>query len=261
LAEQAKILMDEAEENNLGVKVMNQRWARWYACSLCEQNYHGAVCGALGWACWKTYVGRPETDEFRSCAMNRLGSGLYEVKLYEDALSVKEAELSTLLRNGAPEEHILIAQGNIAGTYRALGRLEEALRMRRDLYSECVRIHGKESHETLVEAISYANALIDLKRFKEARSLMREAIPVARRVLGESQEHTLRIRTNYARSLSSGDGAPLDDLREAVTTFEDVGRIARRVLGGAHPFTVDIEHALREARAALTTRETPSGSA
>ncbi len=133
--------------------------------------------------------------------------------------------------------------------------------MRRDLYSECVRIHGKESHETLVEAICYANALIDLKRFKEARSLMREAIPVARRVLGESQEHTLRIRTNYARSLYDDPAATLDDLREAVTTFEDVGRIARHVLGGTHPFAVDIEHVLRNARAALRARETPSGSA
>ena len=160
-----------------------------------------------------------------------------------------------------PEESILLAQGNLACTYRALGRLEEALRMRRDLYSECVRIHGKESHETLVEAISYANALIDLKRFKEARSLMREAVPVARRILGESQEHTLRIRTNYARSLCSGDGAPLDDLREAVTTFEELEQTTRRVLGGTHPFVEDIGISLRNARAAIAARETSPGSA
>jgi hypothetical protein len=41
-------------------KVIDERWARWYSCSLCEQRYHGVVCCALGWACWKTYVGRPE---------------------------------------------------------------------------------------------------------------------------------------------------------------------------------------------------------
>ena len=29
LAEQAKILFDEAEENNLDLKVKNQRWLRW----------------------------------------------------------------------------------------------------------------------------------------------------------------------------------------------------------------------------------------
>ena len=49
--------------------------------------------------------------------------------------------------------------------------------------------------------------------------------------------------------------ATLDDLREAVTTLEDVGRIARRVLGGAHPTTVGIECDLQPARAALRARE------
>ena len=47
------------------------------------------------------------------------------------------------------------------------------------------------------------------------------------------------------------DGATLDDLREAVTTLEDAGRIARRVLGGAHPLTESIEDNLQYARAAL----------
>ena len=49
----------------------------------------------------------------------------------------------------------------------------------------------------------------------------------------------------------------LDDLREAVTTLEDTERIARRVLGGAHPITVQIERDLRKARATLRARETP----
>ena len=40
-------------------------------------------------------------------------------------------------------------------------------------------------------------------------------------------------------------GATLDDLREAVTTLEETTRIARRVLGGAHPTTVGIEGDLR----------------
>ena len=53
------------------------------------------------------------------------------------------------------------------------------------------------------------------------------------------------------------DGATLDDLREAVATLEDAGRIARRVLGGTHPTTGGIEGAQQEARAALRARETP----
>ena len=50
LAEQAKILFAEAEENNLDNKVQNARWARWSKCSLCEQEYHGVVSCA-GWLC------------------------------------------------------------------------------------------------------------------------------------------------------------------------------------------------------------------
>ena len=52
LAEQAKIFVAEAEENNLGENVVNERFGLWYACSLCKQWYHGIVLCALGWACW-----------------------------------------------------------------------------------------------------------------------------------------------------------------------------------------------------------------
>ena len=90
---------------------------------------------------------------------------------------------------------------------------------------------------------------------------MRKTIPVARRVLGEGNYITLSLRTNYGLALLTDDGATLDDLREAVTTFEDTARIARRVMGGTHPLTVDIEGRLRDARAAIHARETPPGSA
>ena len=41
----------------LGLKVKSERFRRWHTCSLCEQEYHGVVRGALGWACWKTWAG------------------------------------------------------------------------------------------------------------------------------------------------------------------------------------------------------------
>jgi len=80
---------------------------------------------------------------------------------------------------------------------------------------------------------------------------------MVRRVLGECHELTLRMRWGYAMALYKDPDATLDDLREAVTTLEDAGRIARRVLGGAHPITTAIEVSLRNARAALRARETP----
>ena len=63
-------------------------------------------------------------------------------------------------------------------------------------------------------------------------------------------------KSTYARALLEDEGATLDDHREAVTTLEDTDRIARRVLGGAHPTTVGIEDTLQDAQAALRARET-----
>jgi tetratricopeptide (TPR) repeat protein len=256
LAEQAKILYAEAEENNLDHKVKDARWKRWYTCSLCEQRYHGVVLHALGWACWKTYVGRPETDQVHGMAMGVLGNGLKEAKLYEDALSVKEAELSIARRLGDPEDTILAVQANLAGTYQMLGRHEQAASMYRDVYSGRVKLNGEEGLSTLGAANNYAISLIRQKRFKEAKELLRKSIPVARRVLGESHQLTLTMRRNYARSLYEDEGATLDDLRESVATFEETARIARRVLGGTHPTTTGIVASLRKAQATLRARET-----
>ena len=49
--------------------------------------------------------------------------------------------------------------------------------------------------------------------------------------------------------------ATLDELREAVTTIEELARIARRVFGGPHPITVEIESSLRASRVVLSARE------
>ena len=97
--------------------------------------------------------------------------------------------------------------------------------------------------------------LVQLKRFEEAKGLLRRMLRVARRVRGESHESTLTIRLVYANALYEDPRATLADLREAVSTFEDAGRIARRVLGGAHPITGYMEGDLQKARAALRARE------
>ena len=146
---------------------------------------------------------------------------------------------------------MLVTQGNLAITYRNLGRNEEALSLRRDVYSGFLKLKGEEHEEALRAANNYAYSLIQLQRFDEAKLVLRKTIPVARRVLGKNHDLTLTMRMVYASALYIDTDATLDDLREAVTTLEDTGRIARRVLGGSHPTTRAIEGALREARAAL----------
>ena len=158
--------------------------------------------------------------------------------------------------------YILTTQNNLAITYKELGHIDQAMRLRQSVYSESLKLLTVEDGATLMAANNYADSLIDLQRLKEAKALLRRTIPVARRVLGKRDDLPLIMRNNYAEALYKDDDATLDDLREALTTLEDVERTARRVLGGAHPLTTEIEKSLREARAALSARETPSsGSA
>ena len=254
LAEQAKILVAEAEENNLGTEAFNARWRRWDTCSLCEQQYHGVVRCALGWACWKAYVGRPENAVW-CLAIGQLGTGLSAAYHHEDALTVREAQLSIMRRLGADERNILATQTNLATTYDALGRHEEALRLRRDVYSGHLKLLGEEHSQTILNANNIVLSLLNLQRFEEVKALLRKTLPVTRRVLGENHESTLKARWVYAAALRLDPGATLDDFREAVTMLEETAPIARRVLGGAHPLTSSMELSLQDARAALGARE------
>ena len=121
-----------------------------------------------------------------------------------------------------------------------------------------MKLVGDESIETLEEANNYAAFLLRLRRFEEAKSVLRKWMPVVQRVLGASNEFTFKMRGCYADSLCSDPGATLSELREAVTRFEDLARDARRVLGSAHPFVAgQLERSLQAARAALRAHETP----
>ena len=231
LAEQAKVLLAEAEDNNLDDKATDE-WNRWSICSLCEQRYHGFVFCALGWECWKTYVGREERDKHRCAAMEALANSLTAAIQHKDSLIVREAQLSILRRLGASEETMIVAKGNLAFTYQVLGRTE-ALQMRQETYAGKLKFFGGEHESTFLEANNYAALLLNLKRFEEARSLLRRTMPAARRVLGDSHDLMLKIRWIYSEALYKDDDATLDDLREAVTTLKDLEQIARRMLGNS----------------------------
>ena len=254
LAEQAKILCDEAEEKNSD----DNQWSRWHRCSLCKQGYHGVVRCALGWACWKAYLGRPAgerlADETRDLALSALGNGLSQAKQHADALSVREVELSIQRRCGAPESAILKTQVNLASTYASLGRSNEALQMKRDVYFGHLKVKGEEHPHTLTVGTNYAAQLLTEKRHTEAKSLLLKMLPVSRRV-GENHDLTLRMRGCYAEALYSDPDATLSDVREAVNTLEEMYRTARRVFGDAHPFATAIGSRVRLSQQVLSGHE------
>ena len=83
---------------------------------------------------------------------------------------------------------------------------------------------------------------------------------MARRILGESHQVTLKLRCNYAEAVYEDPAATLDDLREAATSLEDAERTARRVFGSAHPLTEGVAAYLQDARAAIRAREETASS-
>ena len=181
---------------------------RWHTCSLCEQTYHGVVQCALGWACWKTYLGRPETDPARLLAMQLLGNGLSAARHHEDALPVREAELAIACGALAHQkktfsacrdqscEHVSHAwTGPTCPTYAA----------RRILWT--LKIYGEEHEQTLIAANNYAIVLVRLERFKEARSLLRKTIPVAR-VFSERIMTHAQDEAGFTRRRSTWTPAP-----------------------------------------------------
>ena len=83
--------------------------------------------------------------------------------------------------------------------------------MRRDVYSGWLKLKGEERLDTLREANNYAWSLISLRRYEEAKVLLRKTMPVTRRVLGDDDEETLKMRWHYANALYLDGGATPDD--------------------------------------------------
>ena len=79
--------------------------------------------------------------------------------------------------------------------------------------------------------------LLDLRRFEEAKILLRKVAPVARRALGTEHELTLSLREDLSLATLDGESSA-EEKREALRMLEDVAGIMRRVLGPAHPDTL-----------------------
>ena len=67
-----------------------------------------------------------------------------------------------LRRLGESESNVLIVLNNLAVSYHNLGRLEEAVRLRRDVYSGRLKLNGEEHEETHRAANNYASSLVTL---------------------------------------------------------------------------------------------------
>ena len=248
LAEQAKILVAEALENKWDNARFNPRWIRWSTCSLCKQDHHGVVACALGWACWKTYLGRPDADSTRLAAMTRLGNGL--MPFHPDgALVVYQATVAAYRRfHPRFPSAQLVCQNNIAGCMSSLGRHADAIVIYRAVYETRLATYGNSDPDTIISMYNLSASLVKWAEregkpdwFAEARSLTRGQIPVAQQVLGPTHEVTLKIRATYADAIRCDmENCSREEMMEAASVLTDVAHTAYRVLGAEHPLTREI---------------------
>ena len=181
----------------------------------------------------------------RDYALTELVNGLKAGERYDEALAVCEVDLATMQRHGASEFNQLIAHTSIADCYEDLGRNEELLTKRRDIYERMVKLRGAADCDTLIDATRLADALILEGCYREARSFTAQQSRVARRVLGSESRDTLDLRVSYAISLYQDD---VSRLNEALAILVEVYQTARRVFGDAHPITRAVQEKLSEAR-------------
>ena len=73
--------------------------------------------------------------------------------------------------------------------------------------------------------------------------------------VGENDNLTLMMRCIYASALYRAENATLDDVREAVTTYEELARTTRRKLGEAHPLAVMVAQDLENVQGKLRKQE------
>jgi len=253
LLEQAKILVAEAEENNLDDKAMDERWELWFACNLCEQGYHGVVRCALGWACWKTYLGRPETDQVLGLAMSLLADGLLKVKNCKGALEVCEVYLDTCRRYPESEDidetiDIYTIQSNCLSK---LGMHSNALEVDRRAYKLSIEEYGDSASTTFTHANNLACSLINLGLYSEAKTLLYKSLKECICEHGDEHYTSLRLRETSAQLLYKDPEATEDDLLEAEAMLGGLVQFSRQRYGANYPGTVQLQTFLDRAKLLL----------
>ena len=113
----------------------------------------------------------------------------------------------------------------------------------------------KLREDCFISAANLADALIENEQFAEAKSILREQIPMA----DETNEHYINLYRNAAaflrRKLAKAlllDGVPsLDDLNEAVALLEEVDRTCEDLFDKSHGDAQVVKAELKKARAKL----------
>ena len=261
-----------AKDDELSNEDISSKFSRWYDCRLWHQHFHGSVVVALGWACWKAYAGPWEGisyEEFiaKRNAFNQLATSLARAGRSAEALSLFEEFLVVTRRavesDFLPELAVIDCETNMGSCLHELGRSDEALALRKKVYSRTVTLLGTKHPNTLMDANNLAGSLIASKdHIAEGVRFCREQVPLAESVLGPADETTLMLRWKLGRAIVLNNGAvtgadydvllaDYEVILEAETILKDTVARARQVLGERYPLTMRIDAELGRVRYVL----------
>ena len=158
-------------------------------------------------------------------------------------------------RLGAPEKEMLDMQSNVANSLKSLGRYDEALKAYRVVYTAKLKHFGDDENAFLT-LNSFSDTLCRCAEegkphlWAENLSLLREKVGtgVTQRVLGPHHPTLLQLRSAYACAIFMEPSTSREDCRAQLAVFQDIARIARQVLGPAHPLTMNFENNVDWAR-------------
>ena len=94
---------------------------------------------------------------------------------------------------GSDNEDSLDTAGHLADAKRDLGRLAEAIALRRSLHGRLERVYGETHHHTLENEVLLAALLDNQGAIDEAREIFERMQPVVRRILGPDHRLTHHI--------------------------------------------------------------------
>ena len=130
-----------------------------------------------------------------------------------------------------PHHHdTLASRNNLAGTYRASGRLDKAIALYEQTLEDSIRVLGLDHPSTLTSRLNLAGAYRAAGRLDEAIALYEQVFSGRRRVLGPDHRSTLTARDNLADTY--WEAGRID---EAITLKEQILADAMRIMGPDSP--------------------------
>ena len=140
-------------------------------------------------------MGRPEADGHRCLGMGILGEALRDSGRPEESLPVFKTYVAWRQRYWPSGKHdILISQNNLAICLSDLGRHDEVLVLKREIYAGFVAMCGESHHDTMGAGLNLAMSMNATGLNEEAKSFLHDRLlPMARRSVGADNQLTLML--------------------------------------------------------------------